>query len=103
MKRKINLTQKNAVGMAIGFLFPVICLPLTILLISWSQNFYYSMLWSKTFSDMGVLSKFLSLSIIPNLLWFYFFLNRERYEIAKGVIIGSGLFLPFIIYVNLLR
>ncbi len=103
MKRRINLTQKNLVGMAIGVISPFLIVPLTIAFLAWYQHYPFGLFWDKFLSDLTVTSKFLSLSIIPNLIWFYFFLNRDRYELARGVIIGSALFLPFIVYVNLLR
>ncbi len=103
MKRRFTWNARIAVGTAIGALSPLLLIPATIAVLAWSQDFYFSQLWSKLFIDIKVQSKFLSLSIIPNLLWFYFFLNRERYDIARGIILGSALFLPYIIYINLFR
>jgi hypothetical protein len=103
MKRKFTWNSRVTVGMLIGLLSPIIIVPLTMGVIAWAQNFYFSSLWSKFFSDLTVMSKFISLSIIPNLIWFYIFLNKERYDLARGIIIGSALFLPFILYVNLIR
>jgi hypothetical protein len=103
MKKRFNWNSRVTVGMIIGLLSPLLCVPLTILIISWAQNYSFSLFWDRFFMDMAVMSKFLSLSIIPNLVWFYVFLNKERYDLARGIIIGSALFLPFIIYVNLIR
>ncbi|MNK00464.1 hypothetical protein D3C87_182490 [compost metagenome] len=103
MKKKFSWNARVTAGTVIGVLSPLIIVPLTMLVIAWAQNFYFSVLWSKFFSDLAVMSKFLSLSIIPNLIWFYFFLNKERYDLARGIIIGSALHLPFILYVNLIR
>ena len=103
MKRRFTWNARIAVGTGIGFLSTLIFIPVTIAVLAWSQDFYFSQLWSKLLIDIKVQSKFISLSIIPNLLWFYFFLNRERYDIARGIILGSALFLPYIIYINLFR
>jgi hypothetical protein len=103
MKRRFTWNSRVSVGTIIGAISPILILPLTMVLIAWAQNFYFSVLWHKFFSDLAIMSKFLSLSIIPNLIWFYFFLNKERYDLARGIIIGSALHLPFILYVNLLR
>ncbi len=103
MKRKFTWNVRVTVGTVIGALSPLLLVPLTMLVIAWTKNFYFSILWSKFFSDPEVMSKFISLSIIPNLVWFYFFLNRERYDLARGIIVGSALHLPFILYVNLIR
>lgn len=103
MKKRFSWNARMTAGTIIGVLSPLIIVPITMLVIAWAQNFYFSVLWSKFFSDLAVMSKFLSLSIIPNLIWFYIFLNKERYDLARGIIIGSALHLPFILYVNLLR
>jgi hypothetical protein len=100
---KISWNTKRTVGLIIGIISPFIFVPLIILLISWSQNFYFSVLWNKFTGNMIAQSRFISLAIIPNLLWFYLFLNKERYDIARGIIIGSAIFIPFIVYVNLIR
>lgn len=103
MKRRFTWNSRVTAGTIIGALSPVFVIPLTIGLIAWTQNFYFSVLWNKFLHDLPVMSKFISLSIIPNLIWFYVFLNKERYDLARGIIIGSALYLPFILYVNLLR
>lgn len=103
MMKKFNWNLRTTVGTIIGILSPFICVPLTILIIAWAQHYPFSLFWDRFFMDINVMSKFLSLSIIPNLIWFYVFLNKERYDIARGVIVGSALFLPFIVYVNLIR
>lgn len=103
MKRRFNWNSRITVGVVIGALSPIILIPITMLIIAWAQNFYFSVLWNQFFIDLSVMSKFISLSIIPNLIWFYLFLNKERYDLARGIIIGSALFLPFILYVNFIR
>lgn len=103
MKKRFNWNSRTTVGMIIGLISPFLFVPLTILIISWAQHYSFSLFWDRFFMDLNVMSKFLSLSIIPNLIWFYVFLNKERYDLARGIIIGSALFLPFIIYVNLIR
>lgn len=96
----MKLNKKTAAGWVIGILVPLICVPVVVALLSWAQNFGYVRLWNKMFEDITVASKIVSLSIIPNLAVFYFFLNRERYDLARGIIIGSACFLPFILYAN---
>jgi hypothetical protein len=43
------------------------------------------------------------LGLIPNLAWFYLFLNREKYAYTRGIIFGMLLYAPFMVYVNLIR
>lgn len=103
MKRKFYWNIRLTAGTIIGALSPLVLIPLTILLLAFTQNFYFEQLWHKFTIDMVVQSKFISLSIIPNLAWFFLFLNKERYDIARGIIIGSASYLPYIVYINLLR
>lgn len=100
MKRKFSWNTRTTVGVLIGLLTPAIAVPLIILLMAWSQDFYFIQLWHKFSVDKMVQSKFISLSIIPNLGWFYLFLNKERFDIARGIIIGSAAFIPYILYIN---
>jgi len=44
---------------------------------------------STIFSERGVLSPLISLSGLPNLLFFFLFLNKEKYNTAKGIIIAT--------------
>ncbi len=103
MKFNLKWNIRNTVGTVIGVISPLLFVPITIGLIAWAQHFPYIRLWDKLWIDITVQSKFISLSIIPNLIWFYIFLNKERYDLARGVIIGSAIYLPFILYVNVIR
>lgn len=103
MKRKFRWNIRLTVGFLIGFLTPVISIPLVIWILAVFQDFYFSQLWYKFTVNTMVQSKFLSLACIPNLLWFYLFLNKERYDLARGVIIGCAAFIPYIVYVVFIR
>ncbi|MBM3160097.1 MAG: hypothetical protein FJZ66_02085 [Bacteroidetes bacterium] len=46
-------------------------------------------------------SKHLSLGLISNLIWFYYFLNREKYLITRGLILGMLVYAPFMVYIFL--
>jgi hypothetical protein len=95
-----NWTKFHTIGMIIGFIGPIIYIPLTMLIISQVQNFQFNRLWDMFFISKSTQGKFISLSIIPNLLWFYIALNKEKYNFAMGVILGSALYIPYIVYVN---
>lgn len=103
MKLSFKWNIRHTAGLVIGALSPLLISPLTVWIISKLQKFPFALMWSRYLTDAPVQSKIISLSIISNLIWFYFFLNRERWDLARGVIIGSALYLPFIIYVNLIR
>ena len=89
--------------MLLGFLGPMLYIPLTILILTKVHNTYFDVYWNMFLSLKSTQGKFISLSIIPNLLWFFFFLNREKYGTAMGIILGSALYLPYIIYINFIR
>jgi hypothetical protein len=96
-------TKENTLGFLIGFGSPIVFIPIVIGLLAWAQNYPFTQLWGK-FSAMDLVrSKIISLSIISNLIWFYLLLNRSKYEIARGVIIGSICFLPYILYLNFIH
>ena len=103
MKFKLKWNIRTTAGMLIGVVSPMLLVPLTILIVSFLQSYPYEELWDKFVHDVITKRKFLSLSIIGNLGWFYFFLNRERWDLARGIIIGSALYLPYIIYVTMIR
>jgi hypothetical protein len=67
------------------------------------QNYPFEYLWKQFLNMDMVRSKFLSLAIIANLLWFYLSLNRERYELGMGIILGTILYLPYVLYVNMIQ
>lgn len=87
-------------GMIIGLITPLLFIPIVIFVISWLQNYYFAQLWHKfTLNDQYHI-KIITISIISNLIWFYFFLNKERFNIAMGVILGTIAFAPYILYIK---
>jgi uncharacterized BrkB/YihY/UPF0761 family membrane protein len=101
MKTRFTWNSRKTAGLLIGLLVPLLAIPLVILILSLAQNFPFILYWNKFLDSPMIRSKIISLCIIPNLGVFYFFLNRERYDIARGIIIASACFLPYILYVNL--
>ena len=93
-------STQHTIGMIIGFLGPFLYIPLVMLIIAKTQHFYFNQLWSSFFFNEVTRGKFISLAIIPNLLWFYIFLNKEKYNLAMGIILGSALYLPYILYIT---
>jgi hypothetical protein len=96
-----NWSKHHTLGMIVGFIGPMLYIPIILFIIMKSQHFYWEQVWFKFVYNSEAQGKFISLSIIPNLGWFYFFLNREKYNIAMGVILGSALYLPYILYITL--
>lgn len=99
MKLQFRWNIRITVGLIIGILTPLIGIPLVMWIIAMIQDFQFIQLWSKFKMNKEVQSKFISLACLPNLGWFYLFLNKERYDLARGVIIGCACYIPYIIYV----
>ena len=95
-----KLTKDHFIGMLLGLITPLFVAPLVLLFLSWVQNYYYSILWYKFAHNTPYRIRIITLSIIVNLIWFYLFLNKEKYNKAKGVIIGTLIFAPYIIYIK---
>jgi hypothetical protein len=98
---KLKWTQKITLGLLIGISSPFVFMPIILFVLSQSQYATFSSYWDLAWSDPKYTSKYLSLGLISNLLWFYLFLNREKYEYSRGIILGMLCFIPFMIYVNL--
>lgn len=90
-------------GLLVGIFSPIIFVPLVIVIMAEFQNYPFEYLWKQFLNMDMVRSKFLSLAIIANLLWFYLSLNRERYELGMGIILGTILYLPYVLYVNMIQ
>lgn len=97
-----NWNKNHVIGMLLGLITPLLFVPVVLLIISWMQDYYFTQLWFKLMTNVPYQVRIITLSIISNLFWFYFFLNREHYDRAMGVILGSLLFAPYIIYIKFL-
>lgn len=97
---KQNFNKQFFIGLAIGALSPLVCLPIIVFVLaqSYGQSFLY--LWHQTLNFPDFLSRYLSLGLIGNSAWFYYFLNREKYFQTRGIVFGMLLYAPFMIYVN---
>ena len=93
-----NWSKSHTLGLIIGIILPILIVPLVILILSWAQNFYYEQLWYKFINNNNTMSKMLTLAILGNLGLFYIFLNKEKYQFAMGVILGTVCYLPLIVY-----
>jgi tryptophan-rich sensory protein len=100
---KLNWNRENTLGLLIGFTSPIVFLPIVLLIMSISSGVSFEYFWSqfKYYSEFQ--SKYLSLAMISNLIWFYIFLNRDKYEYTKGIIIGLLLYAPYMIYINIIK
>lgn len=83
-----------AFGLLVGLIFPVLGLLLLFFVWSGNQSFAGYMRIFISFdspSMMNTASKALSLSMITNLIPFYFFLNRKQYLTVRGILMSMVL------------
>ncbi|MDX2361105.1 MAG: hypothetical protein QNK23_09880 [Crocinitomicaceae bacterium] len=95
-----NFTKEHVKGMLLGIITPLIFVPIVVFILSLVEDEYFKWLWAKFLTIDAYQVKVITLAIIANLGWFYLFLNKERYNIAMGVILGSVAYAPYIIYVK---
>jgi hypothetical protein len=98
-----KITKEHVLGFLIGVLSPIVFLPVIVFVLSQSRQTEFSYLWSQVNDSVEYLSRYLSLGLIPNLLWFYLFLNKEKYAYTRGIIFGMLIYAPFMVYVNLVK
>jgi hypothetical protein len=97
---KINFTRDHAIGLLIGVVSPLVFLPVVLLILSFTQNTSFEYLWQQVVQFPEYRSKYISLALISNLIWFYIFLNKEKYNFSYGIILGMIVFVPYMIYAN---
>lgn len=93
-------SKGHTFGMLLGILTPLVVIPLLILFLSWVQNYDFSHLWREFNISDQYRVRMITLSIIANLFWFYYFLNRSKWDYGMGVILGSVVYAPYIIYIK---
>lgn len=98
-----NWSWEHTKGLLVGLFSPIVFVPLIIVIMAEFQNYPFEYLWKQFLNMDMVRSKFLSLAIIANLLWFYLCLNREKWGLAMGIIAGTILYLPYVLYVNMIQ
>lgn len=98
----MNQFKETAAGMGIGFATLLFSVPLVLWIMAMAYSYEFTYFWKQFVTYSVYTSKYLSLGCIPNLFWFYFFLNRERWAVARGVIFSVLLLVPYAIYVNFL-
>lgn len=85
-------------GILLGITSPWVIMPAFIFFYSRLESLPFGRLWYNFFHLNTTMSRILSLCMIANLVWFYLFLNKERYGIARGVILGTLAYFPLFIY-----
>lgn len=98
---KIKIKKNHFVGFGIGILSPLLFIPIVLFILASVTSVSYGYIWEQFITFPEYTCKYTSLALISNLLWFYMFLNREYYDVARGIIFAMLCFIPYMIYVNL--
>lgn len=80
-------------GMLLGILGPVVAM-LGVYLIMFPEQSLTELIDSLV--SKRVFTKIVSLCVVPNLALFFLFLNKYRYQTARGVLLSTILFAVFV-------
>jgi tryptophan-rich sensory protein len=93
-----NWSRNHTYGLIVGIILPMLMVPVVMLILSWVQNYSMDRLWYEFKRSDNTMSKMVTLAVLANLGIFYILLNKEKYNFAMGIILGSVLYLPLIVY-----
>ncbi len=93
-----NWSKLHTYGLIVGIILPLVMVPVVMLILSWVQNYSFARIWYEFKNSQNTMSKLVTLAVLANLGVFYIFLNKEKYNFAMGIILGSILYLPLIVY-----
>ncbi len=99
MIQKKSKYNNMLIGVILGLIIPILVMFLIIAMQS-GANFqgYY-----KQLNSLGLTADILRMSIVADLLVFYFFLNKKFYNAVKGVIISAVILGLYVVYIKFLR
>tara|TARA_B100001063_G_scaffold94032_1_gene87577 strand:- start:1228 stop:1533 length:306 start_codon:yes stop_codon:yes gene_type:complete len=96
---KENFNKQLLYGTLLGVITPILFLPVLVYFLSLSKGMDFDVVWGQISTNNMNTSKYLSLSMIVNLIWFYYFLNKEQYHLTRGIILGMICFAPYMVYI----
>jgi len=95
-----NWSKDHIIGVAFGILTPMLFIPLVVYLWAVWQDYTFEYMWREFRYFPNPRIKMITIAIIFNLFWFYRFLNKENWQRAMGVILGSLAYAPYILYIK---
>lgn len=93
-----NWSKQHTLGFLIGIATIIVLIPLTLLVLSYTDSREFYTMWLKFKISNGEKTRVISITCISNLFWFHTFLKREKYKLAYGVIAATFVFLFVILY-----
>ncbi|MCG8411994.1 MAG: hypothetical protein MI739_11995 [Bacteroidales bacterium] len=80
-------------GIALGIFAPFFTMLLVYIIMFWGYNLQELI---DSLISKHILTKIISLCVIPNLALFFLFLNRYNYKSARGILLSTILFAVFV-------
>ena len=93
-------SKGHTFGMLLGIVTPLLVVPILLLALSYIQDYDFSFLWRKFTLNSPYLVQMITISIIANLIWFYYIINRSKWDHGMGIILGAIALAPYIVYVK---
>jgi len=96
MIRKKNKYDNLLIGVAVGIIIPLIITIIVIAVQAKSESF---ITYTKRLISLGLHADIMRITVLADLLIFYYFLNKKLYKTVKGVILGVlivGLYVVFV-------
>jgi len=98
MNSKFSKYNRIWIGFIVGLIFPI----LGLLVLYLFDSSYHSLSNFFILSyKLGVMTNLLSISLLANLIAFYFFLNKEWYYAVRGVMIAVLIWGAVILFIRL--
>lgn len=94
--------KERIIGILIGIIGPTIGFWGVVLYFDAVEHIEFRRLWNLFTNDHGKQSAIISLSLIFNLFLFYVFLRLNSNSIAMGVVMGTMLYIPVVLYLKFL-
>lgn len=95
--------RQHTFGLLVGIFSVLLFTPVVMYIFTWidhSNIVEFKYYWNKFLYNKQYHGKMISLAVVPNLIWFYWSMNKRKYNFTTGVILGSALYVPYIIYNN---
>lgn len=99
-------SKQHTYGLLIGIVTVFLASPIVEIIYPWIDNssfLKFDYYWDMFFTNDIFRCKILSISVIANLTWFYWSLNRRKYNFTTGIILGSMAFIPYIVYIQFVK
>lgn len=98
---RVNWNQR-IIGLIVGLLGPTIGFWGVVLYFDAVERIEFSRLWNLFLHNPNKQSAIISLSLIFNLFLFYAFLRLNMNSTAMGVVLGTMLYIPVVLYLKFL-